>query len=141
VAVLSAAGRPKCGQCDRLASPLDASFKRQHALDSIDSRKNLHMKPKRPWWQATTSLRPTLIICGCYLISGLGGFVGWLGGGKIWLAVLWGFYFLSGTPWYITAVVMLKQRRQRRTELLRAVATVVSALRRRRREESSPDQG
>lgn len=68
------------------------------------------MKSKRPWWKVTTSLRLALIIGGGYLIVGLCNLAFWLGGGKTWLAVVWGFYFLSGTPWYITAVVLLKQR-------------------------------
>jgi membrane protein implicated in regulation of membrane protease activity len=68
------------------------------------------MKSKRPWWQVTTSLRLALIIGGGYLIAGLGGLAFWLASGKIWLAVGWGFYFLCGTPWYITAIVLLKQR-------------------------------
>jgi hypothetical protein len=80
------------------------------SLDSIDSRTINNVKSKRPSWQVTTSLRLALIMSGLYLISGLCNLTFWLGGGKTWLAVLWGLYFLSGTPWYITAVVLLKQR-------------------------------
>jgi ABC-type uncharacterized transport system YnjBCD permease subunit len=87
-----------------------AAIPRHHALDSIDSRTINNVKPKKPWWQATTSLRLALIIGGLYLIAGLCGLTLWLGGGKTWLAVLWGIYLLCGTPWYITAVVLLKQR-------------------------------
>jgi uncharacterized membrane protein len=81
-----------------------------HALDSIDSCTIHNVKPKKPWWQVTTSLRLALILGGGYLIVGLGELAGWLAGGKTWLAVGWGLYFLCGTPWYITAVVLLKQR-------------------------------
>lgn len=112
-----------------------------YALDNTDSCKDVHMVSKSPWWQMkTTSLRLTLLIVAGYLIVGLGGLVISLNGGIVWLAPLYGLYFLCGTPWYISAVVLLKRRGQRRTELLRSVATVVSALERRRREESSPDQ-
>jgi hypothetical protein len=79
----------------------------------------LYVKLKRPWWQATTSLRQALIIGGGYLIAGLGALATGLLGGRIWLAVMNGLFCLSGTPWYITAIVLLKQRHRAATEKAR----------------------
>lgn len=86
------------------------SWVSDHILDSIESCTIHNVKSKRSWWRVTTSLRPALILGGGYLVLGLGGLAGGLAGGKIWPAVLGGLYFLCGTPWYITAVVLLKQR-------------------------------
>jgi len=76
----------------------------------------LQVKLKPPRWQATTSLRLTLIIGGGYLLVGLGGITSGFLGGRIWLAVMDGLFCLLGAPWYITAIVLLKQRHRAGTE-------------------------
>ena len=58
----------------------------------------------------TPSLPLALIICGGYLLVGLSGLVTGLLGSMTWFAVIEGIYCLTGTPWYITAIVLLKQR-------------------------------
>jgi hypothetical protein len=70
------------------------------------------MKAKKPWWQVTTRLRLALLVGGGYLIVGLGGLAFWIVSGKVWEAVIWGLYLVCGTPWYITAAVLVKRRRE-----------------------------
>jgi hypothetical protein len=74
----------------------------------------------RPWWQVTTSLRIALIIGSGWLLAGMGGVADGLVGGRIWFAVIEGLYCLFGTPWYITAILLLGQSHRAGSEKVRA---------------------
>jgi hypothetical protein len=74
---------------------------------------------KRPWWQVTTSLRIALIISSGWLLAGLGGVADGLVGGRIWFAVIEGLYCLCGTPWYVTAILLLGQSHRAGSEKVR----------------------
>ena len=78
------------------------------------------MELMRPWWQVTTSLRIALIIGSGWLLAGMGGVADGLVGGRIWFAVIEGLYCLFGTPWYITAILLLGQSHRAGSEKVRA---------------------
>jgi hypothetical protein len=79
----------------------------------------LQVELKRPWWQATSSLRVALFMGGGYLLVGVGGITSGSFGGRIWIAVMDGLFCLLGVPWYITAIVLLRRRHRAGTEKAR----------------------